>query len=197
MDDVLPPSKLELDDALADRIALLFQEADTDGNGTLSRKEFCEVILALPSISRGNVEMFVLLLSEHFTLHLFIYFASTTWSSSPSITAFETLSGSGLTLATGLLRISGGSRSLLSSILSYLPSNDLTPVLHQVFELIGSEIGLTSVDVLHIMAEADNNDDGVIEYREFIPVATEIIHVSSSMASKKRSTVIDNQAMHT
>ena len=28
------------DDALSDRIALLFQEADTDGNGTLSRTEF-------------------------------------------------------------------------------------------------------------------------------------------------------------
>lgn len=55
-----------------------------------------------------------------------------------------------------------------------------------MFELIGSEIGLTSVDVLHIMAEADNNDDGVIEYREFIPVATEIIHVSVDRVGEKR-----------
>lgn len=47
----------------------------------------------------------------------------------------------------------------------------------QVFELIGSEIGLTSLDVLEIMAEADNNDDGVIEYREFLPVAMETIEV--------------------
>lgn len=46
-----------------------------------------------------------------------------------------------------------------------------------MFELFGSEIGLTSNDVLKIMAEADNNDDGVIEYKEFLPVATEIIQV--------------------
>lgn len=43
--------------------------------------------------------------------------------------------------------------------------------------MFGSEIGLTSNDVLKIMAEADNNDDGVIEYKEFLPVATEIIQV--------------------
>lgn len=31
-------------DVLMDRVALLFQEADTDGNGTLSRAEFQQVI---------------------------------------------------------------------------------------------------------------------------------------------------------
>lgn len=51
---------------------------------------------------------------------------------------------------------------------------------NKVFELIGSEIGLTSLDILKIMAEADNNDDGVIEYREFLPVAVEIIQVKQT-----------------
>lgn len=33
----------KLTDALLDRMSMLFQEADADGNGTLSRKEFQEV----------------------------------------------------------------------------------------------------------------------------------------------------------
>lgn len=44
-------------------------------------------------------------------------------------------------------------------------------------EIFVAEIGLASKDVLKIMAEADNNDDGVIEYEEFVPVMTEIIQV--------------------
>lgn len=47
----------------------------------------------------------------------------------------------------------------------------------QVLELFGASIGLTPKQVLKIMAEADNNDNGVIEYVEFLPVATEIIQV--------------------
>lgn len=50
----------------------------------------------------------------------------------------------------------------------------------QVFEMIGSEIGLTSLHILEIMAEADSNDDGVIEYREFQPVAMDIIQVGAT-----------------
>ncbi|CAM9731190.1 unnamed protein product [Scytosiphon promiscuus] len=73
-------------DVLMDRVALLFQEADTDGNGTLSRTEF-----------------------------------------------------------------------------------------QQVLEMFGTDIGLTTNHVLKIMSEADENDDGVICYQEFLPVATEII----------------------
>lgn len=47
----------------------------------------------------------------------------------------------------------------------------------QVLEMFGASIGLTPKHVLKIMAEADNNDNGVIEYAEFLPVATEIIQV--------------------
>lgn len=32
--------------------------------------------------------------------------------------------------------------------------------------MFGADIGLTTKHVLKIMAEADNNDDGVIEYKE-------------------------------
>ncbi|CAM9106027.1 unnamed protein product [Pylaiella littoralis] len=74
-------------DVLTDRVALLFQEADTDGNGTLSRAEFQQ----------------------------------------------------------------------------------------QVFEMLGADAGLTPNNVLKIMAETDDNDNGVIEYKEFLPVAMETI----------------------
>lgn len=43
--------------------------------------------------------------------------------------------------------------------------------------LFGEEIGLKPRDILQIMAEADDNDDGVIEYQEFLPFAAEIIQV--------------------
>lgn len=41
--------------------------------------------------------------------------------------------------------------------------------------MFGADVGLTPNHVLKVMAEADNNDDGVIEYKEFLPVAMEII----------------------
>jgi len=43
-----------------------------------------------------------------------------------------------------------------------LCSNELL----QVFEMFGADIGLTTKHVLKIMAEADDNSDGVIEYKE-------------------------------
>lgn len=36
-------------DVLMDRVAILFQEADTDGNGTLSRAEFQQVLTDVKS----------------------------------------------------------------------------------------------------------------------------------------------------
>lgn len=48
----------------------------------------------------------------------------------------------------------------------------------QVLEMFGADIGgLSTKHVLKIMAEADNNDDGVIEYKEFLPIAIELIQV--------------------
>lgn len=41
--------------------------------------------------------------------------------------------------------------------------------------MFGADVGLTTKHVLKVMAEADDNDDGVIEYKEFLPVAMEII----------------------
>lgn len=43
--------------------------------------------------------------------------------------------------------------------------------------MFGEGIGLTPKHVMTIMAEADNNDDGVIEYKEFLPAAAEMIKV--------------------
>eukprot|EP00752_Nemacystus_decipiens_P005237 g4753.t1 len=88
-------------DVLMDRVAMLFQEADTDGNGTLSRAEF-----------------------------------------------------------------------------------------QQVFEMFGADIGLTTNHVLKIMAEADNNDDGVIEYKEFLPAAIEMIQAIMATEQYSENKVI-------
>ncbi|CAM9177686.1 unnamed protein product, partial [Discosporangium mesarthrocarpum] len=53
----------------------------------------------------------------------------------------------------------------------------------EVFELLGEELGLTKNDVLKILAEADSNDDGIIDYKEFMPVASEV--VQAIMAKEK------------
>lgn len=39
-----------------------------------------------------------------------------------------------------------------------------------------AELGLSKKEVRRIMSEADENDDGVLEYREFVPVMVEIVH---------------------
>jgi len=38
-----------------------------------------------------------------------------------------------------------------------------------------ANLGLSDKDILKIMAEADENDDGVIEYKEFIPIAVDLV----------------------
>lgn len=43
--------------------------------------------------------------------------------------------------------------------------------------MLGADVGLTPNNVLKIMAETDDNDNGVIEYKEFLPVAMETIQV--------------------
>ena len=42
--------------------------------------------------------------------------------------------------------------------------------------LNGFDIGLTSKQIKMVMAEIDENEDGVIEYREFMPVMVDLIH---------------------
>lgn len=54
----------------------------------------------------------------------------------------------------------------------------------QVLEMFGADIGLTTNHVLKIMSEADENDDGVICYQEFLPVATEIIQVHTVLGER-------------
>ena len=38
-----------------------------------------------------------------------------------------------------------------------------------------SDLGLTKKDIRNVMAECDENDDGVIEYREFMPIIVDLI----------------------
>ena len=52
----------------------------------------------------------------------------------------------------------------------YLDRNEFKAV------LADAELGLTKKEARRVMAEADENDDGVLEYREFVPVMVEIIH---------------------
>ena len=42
--------------------------------------------------------------------------------------------------------------------------------------LSSAELGLGKKDIKKLMAEADENEDGVLEYREFMPVMVEVIH---------------------
>jgi len=46
----------------------------------------------------------------------------------------------------------------------------------QVFNGLQEELGLTKKDVIKIMAEADENADGVIEYQEFAPIAVDVVN---------------------
>jgi Ca2+-binding EF-hand superfamily protein len=45
----------------------------------------------------------------------------------------------------------------------------------KLFESVKEEFRLSDHDILDIMSEADENDDGVIEYQEFVPIALDII----------------------
>ena len=47
----------------------------------------------------------------------------------------------------------------------------------EVFKSLKNELGLSNKMVKQIMAEADENDDGVIEYKEFVPIAVDVINV--------------------
>ena len=48
--------------------------------------------------------------------------------------------------------------------------------------LTGTEMGLSKKDARRLLSEADENDDGVLEYTEFVPIMTEIV---SNMRAKE------------
>ena len=41
--------------------------------------------------------------------------------------------------------------------------------------LQSAQLGLSPQEIMHIMAEVDENDDGVVEYNEFMPLAVELL----------------------
>merc|ERR1712070_500020 len=47
--------------------------------------------------------------------------------------------------------------------------------LSSIFESLSDQLRLTEKDIAFIMAEADENQDGVIEYNEFVPLAVDLI----------------------
>ena len=67
----------------------------------------------------------------------------------------------------------------------YLDRNEFKAV------LADAELGLTKKEARRVMQEADENDDGVLEYREFVPVMVEIIH---GMQARARAEVREVQA---
>ena len=54
---------------------------------------------------------------------------------------------------------------------SYLDHREFKKVVSSFSE----ELGLPNADVRRIMSEADENDDGYIEYHEFVPLAVDVI----------------------
>ena len=61
----------------------------------------------------------------------------------------------------------------------YLDRNEFKAV------LADAELGLTKKEARRVMQEADENDDGVLEYREFVPVMVEIIHGLQARAPRR------------
>ena len=56
-----------------------------------------------------------------------------------------------------------------------------------------AELGLSKKEMRAVMQEADENDDGVLEYAEFVPVMVEIIHGMQARASAVESAEMDAQ----
>jgi len=50
-----------------------------------------------------------------------------------------------------------------------------------------AELGLGKKEIRKIMSEADENDDGVLEYREFVPIMVEIVHGMKAKADAAAS----------
>jgi Ca2+-binding EF-hand superfamily protein len=57
-----------------------------------------------------------------------------------------------------------------------------------VFDGLRSALRLTDRDIAMLMREADTNDDGVVDYQEFVPVAVDLI---DSMIAKRRAETME------
>lgn len=62
-----------------------------------------------------------------------------------------------------------------------------------VFTSLKEELGLSNKVIKQIMAEADENDDGVIEYREFVPMAVDVINVMEAKADFRENKILDKE----
>ncbi|GMH87897.1 hypothetical protein TL16_g10997 [Triparma laevis f. inornata] len=60
-----------------------------------------------------------------------------------------------------------------------------------VFVSLKEELGLSNKVIKQIMAEADENDDGVIEYREFVPMAVDVINIIEAKQDFKENQELD------
>ena len=66
--------------------------------------------------------------------------------------------------------------------------------------MMGTNLGLDRDDVLALMAEADENEDGRIDYREFVPMAVDLVEtmIAAQVAKdemKERRQLIENQCL--
>jgi len=69
----------------------------------------------------------------------------------------------------------------------YLDRKELSDVLN------GFDIGLTSKQIKMVMAEIDENEDGVIEYREFMPVMVDLIHAFQAKREAEDQQFLDEE----
>ena len=57
--------------------------------------------------------------------------------------------------------------------------------------LQSAELNLSKKDIRNVMAECDENDDGVIEYREFMPVMVELITAAQARQEAEEEAAAD------
>ena len=62
-----------------------------------------------------------------------------------------------------------------------------------VFMSLKEELQLSNMIIKQIMAEADENDDGVIEYGEFVPVAVDVINMIEAKRDYEQNKELDKE----
>eukprot|EP00611_Tribonema_gayanum_P020589 TRINITY_DN377_c0_g1_i5.p1 TRINITY_DN377_c0_g1~~TRINITY_DN377_c0_g1_i5.p1 ORF type:complete len:536 (-),score=229.31 TRINITY_DN377_c0_g1_i5:30-1637(-) len=174
-------------EALVDRISLLFTEADTDGNGSLSRREFQEIF---------NLLAEELELSDSDVLHIL----AEADENDNGVVEYKEFVPVAVDLVMALLakesyastartRRSSAKEEAKDFLLKGLPKGELEASIREVFRgvdvdgngtldraeflkcLRDSGLGFTRRELNLMMTVVDRNNDGVIDYEEFVPVA--------------------------
>ncbi|CAM9390354.1 unnamed protein product, partial [Chrysoparadoxa australica] len=176
---------------LLDRIGFIFTEADTDNNGSLSRKEFVTVMHLLLDEVRIEESDLLLVLAE----------ADEDQNGSVDYAEFVPIAAD---LITSVLakekrkasqeeRDGDADKEAHDFLLKGMPREELANSIKEVFEscdrdgngsldrqeflkcLRESGLGFTRRELNLVLTMVDRNHDGVIDYDEFAPVCTEML----------------------